>query len=467
MTVRGEGTPPPDLRSIAEIAPLIARGEVSPVELVRGCLARIEARRDLNAFITVMPETAIAEAEATEREIAAGRYRGPLHGIPVSVKDLIDVAGTPTTSGSAVPPRRPRHDAPIVQRLRDAGAVLIGKTNLHEFAFGTTGDETAFGAIKNPFDMTRSAGGSSSGAAVALHEGMCFASLGTDTGGSIRIPAAACGVVGLKPTYGELSCEGIVPLSTTCDHVGPLTRTLRDARIVFDVLEGHGGFDHPPRSEAARSTRVTVGVPGGYLLARLDVHVRAALERVRTAIEREGHTVQDIDLPEARLAPDVYLHIVLPEATRYHASNLASSAGAYSPGVRLRLEMGGYVLAEDYVRAMRLRQMLRAAVDRALDGCDGLLLPALPIPAPTLGAATVEIDGTPEPTRGAMLRLTQLFNLTGHPAIAIPSGTTPAGLPLGMQIVARHGQTRRLLHLAETLEPQISGGAGSVGGGTG
>ena len=467
MTTHAGDGPAPDLRSIAEVAPLIARGEVSPVALVRGCLARIEARRDLNAFITVMGETALEEATAAEREIAAGRYRGPLHGIPVSVKDLIDVAGTPTTSGSAVPPRHPRRDAAVVQRLRAAGAVLIGKTNLHEFAFGTTGEETAFGQIRNPFDVTRSAGGSSSGAAVALQEGMCFASLGTDTGGSIRIPAAACGVVGLKPTYGELSCEGIVPLSTTCDHVGPLTRTLRDARIVFAVLEGAANIDQATGGQSHEDARVTVGIPGGYLAERLDVHVRAALKRVRAAIERSGHTVRDIDLPEARLTSDVYLHIVLPEASRYHAMTLASHANAYSPGVRLRLEMGRYVLAEDYVRAIGLRQVLRDAVDRALDGCDGLLLPALSIPAPTLGAATVEIDGTPEPTRGAMLRLTQLFNLSGHPAIAMPSGTTPAGLPLGMQIVGRHGQTHQLLDLAERLEPQISGGAGSVGGGTG
>src|SRR5688500_15479536 len=297
-------------RSIAELAPLVQRCEVSPLELVKNCLARIEARRELNAFITVMADTALAEAAAAEREIASGQYRGPLHGIPVSVKDLIDVAGTPTTSGSAVPPRWPRRDAAVVQRLREAGAVLIGKTNLHEFAFGTTGDETAFGVVKNPFDPTRSAGGSSSGAAVALQEGMCFASLGTDTGGSIRIPAAACGVVGLKPTYGELSCDGITPLSATCDHVGPLTRTLQDARIVFDVLKGSA-------SAPTRLTTGTLGMPRGYLLERVDVRVRAALNRVRTAIERAGHVVQDVDLPEARLTPDVYLHIVLPEASRY------------------------------------------------------------------------------------------------------------------------------------------------------
>ena len=453
-------TTAPDLRAIAEIAPLVRRGEISPVDLVRGCLERIESRPELNAFITVLAETALVEAAAAEREIADGHYQGPLHGIPVSVKDLVDVAGTPTTSGSAVPPRRPRHDAPLVRRLRHAGAILIGKTNLPEFAFGTTGDETAFGAIRNPLDTSRSAGGSSSGAAVALREGMCFASIGTDTGGSIRIPAAACGVVGLKPTYGELSCEGVVPLSTTCDHVGPLTRTLADARIVFDVLKGES-------VEPRRPARLTLAVPGGYLAERLDVHVRAALTRVRTRIERAGWTVRDIDIPEARLTPDVYLHIVLPEASRYHATMLEAHARAYSPGVRLRLEMGRYVLAEDYVRAMALREILRAAVDRALDGCDALLLPALSIPAPHLGAATVDIDGTPELVRSAMLRLTQLFNLSEHPAVAIPCGTTPSGLPLAMQLVGRHGRTHELLDVAEALEDQIVGGAGSVGGGTG
>jgi aspartyl-tRNA(Asn)/glutamyl-tRNA(Gln) amidotransferase subunit A len=195
--------------------------------------------------------------------------------------------------------------------------------------------------------------------------------------------------------------------------------------------------------------------------------VRAALARVRTAIERAGHTVRDVDLPEARLTPDVYLHIVLPEATRYHSTTLASQASGYSPGVRLRLEMGRYVLAEDYVRAMGLRTVLRAGVERALEGCDGLLLPALSIPAPPLGAPTIDIDGTPEPTRGAMLRMTQLFNLSGHPTIAVPSGTTPEGLPLSMQLVGRRDQTHRLLDLAQTLEAQITGGAGSVGGGTG
>jgi aspartyl-tRNA(Asn)/glutamyl-tRNA(Gln) amidotransferase subunit A len=452
---------PPDRRSITTLAPLIARGEISPVDLVRGCLERIAARPELNAFITVMADAAVHDAGLAEREIAAGRARGPLHGIPISVKDLVDVAGTPTTAGSAVPALRPDADAPIVRRLREAGAVIIGKTNLHEFAFGTTSDETAFGMVRHPLDPARSAGGSSSGAAVAIVEGMCFASIGTDTGGSIRIPSAACGVVGLKPGYGEVSCEGIVPLSTTCDHAGPMTRTVADARLLLATLTGR-----PIRAgEPARVFRL--GIPAGYLLARLDPDVREALSQTRRRLEQAGHTIGDVEIPSSSITPDVYLHVVLPEAAHYHAPMLGAYADRYSPGVRLRLEMGRYVLAEDYVRAMDLRRVLTTQVDAALEGLDALLLPALAIPAPVLGEASVDIDGTPEAVRAAMLRLTQLFNLTGHPAIAIPCGSTPAGLPIGMQLVGHRGATSALLDVAEALEPQIVGGAGSVGGGTG
>ena len=443
--------PAADLRSISELAPLVARGEVSPVDLVRGCLARIDGRRELTAFITVMGESALADAERAAAEIARGRHRGPLHGIPVSVKDLVDVAGTPTTSGSAVPPLRPKQDAPIVTRLRKAGAIIVGKTNLHEFAFGTTTDESAFGAVRNPFDTSRSAGGSSSGAAVALVEGMCYGSIGTDTGGSIRIPSAACGTVGLKPTYGEVSCDGVVPLSRTCDHVGPMTRTVADARLMLEALLG------TPIATVADTRPMTFGVPEGHLLQRVDGDVRAAFSAACERLKADGHTIREVEIARAEMTPDVYLHIVLPEASQYHAPLLAKYADAYSPGVRLRLEMGRYVLAEDYVRARELQEVLRTSVDRALDGCDTLLLPALSIPAPPLGATTVDIDGTPEPVRGAMLRLTQLFNLTGHPAIASPAGRTRAGLPVGIQLVGRLGGTPALLVLAERVEEQMRG----------
>lgn len=447
--------------TIAELAPRIARGETSPVDLVRSCLTRIAARRELNAFITVLEDTALAEADRAAQEIGRGAYRGPLHGIPVSIKDLIDIAGVPTTSGSAVPALHPAKDAPVVRRLREAGAIIIGKTNLHEFAFGTTSEESAFGPVRNPYDPTRSAGGSSGGAAVALVEGMCFGSIGTDTGGSIRIPAAACGVAGLKPAYDELPCDGIVPLSTTCDHVGPMARTAEDVRIMFEALGG----DIPDPGAAPRL--LTFGVPGGYLLERLDPDVRAALGRVRDALLASGHRVLDVEIAHARSTPDIYLHIVLPEAARYHAPMLEQHASSYSPGVRLRLEMGRYVLAEDYVRAMRLRQGLRMDVDRILDDCDALLLPALAITAPEFGRDSVDIDGHVEPIRAAMLRLTQPFNLTGHPALAVPAAMSATGLPIGMQLVGRSGQTARLLAIAAAVSGQITTGPGSVGGGTG
>lgn len=441
-----------DLRSIESVAALVRTGMLSPVDLVQTCLERIDSRRELNAFITVRGEQAVEEARAAEREIAGGHYRGPLHGIPVSVKDLIDVAGTPTTSGSAVPPRTGVPDAPIVTRLREAGAIIIGKTNLHEFAFGTTSDETAFGPVHHPKDPSRSAGGSSAGAAVALVEGMCFASVGTDTGGSIRIPSAVCGTVGFKPTSGELPCDGVVPLSTTLDHVGPMARTIADTRVLFDAMQGQRAPAPGPRTGPLR-----FGVPDAYFCDRLDPAVRAALARTRTSLVAAGHTVDNVTIDRAAWTPDVYLHIVLPEASWYHARMVEAHPDGYSPGVRLRLEMGRYILAEDYVRALHLGDLLRAEVDRALAPFDALLLPTLPITAPPLGAASVDVDGAQLPVRAVMLKLTQLFNITGHPAMALPAGSNKDGWPISMQLVGHRNESRRLLDVASAVERPICG----------
>ena len=449
------------IRGITDVATLLETRAVSPVDLVRGCLSRIESRRELNAFITVLADSALDAARQAEEDIMRGDYRGPLHGVPISVKDLIDVEGVETTSGSAVPAYRARRDASLVARLRDAGAIIIGKTNLHEFAFGTTGDETAFGRVGHPLDATRSAGGSSSGAAVAIVEGMCFGSIGTDTGGSIRIPSAACGIVGLKPGFGEVSCEGIVPLSPTLDHAGPMARTVADAGLMFRVLRGL-----PPLVPTPSNRALTFGVPVPYFLDRLDPGVRAAFSRTRAALEAGGHAVAEISIDHAASTADAYLHIVLPEAAAFHAPTLESCPQRYSPGVRLRLEMGRYVLAEDYVRAMTMRERLREAVDRAFDGLDAMLLPGLAITAPPLGAASVEVDGKPEPVRAIMLRLTQLFNITGHPAIVLPAGVSN-GWPVSVQLVGRLGATDALLDLVAAVEPYITAGPGSVGGGTG
>jgi aspartyl-tRNA(Asn)/glutamyl-tRNA(Gln) amidotransferase subunit A len=460
--------------SLREAAGLIERREISPVELTRACLDRIAAGNDdLRAFITVTEERALAVAARAERSITAGKYRGPLHGIPVSVKDLVDMAGSPTTSASRVPPRLPAHDAPVVANLLRAGAVIVGKTNLHEFAFGTTSDETAFGAVRNPHDRARSAGGSSAGAAVALLEGMCFGSVGTDTGGSIRIPAAACGITGLKPTLGEISSEGVVPLSPTLDHVGPMARTVDDTALMFHAMldgepfDGAQGRPRPDRVSQDAAGPLWLGVPIPYFFDKLDDEVVRLFGEARATLEAAGHTVGDVAIAHAERTADVYLHIVLPEASWYHGPLLEQHADNYSPGVRLRLEMGRYILAEDYMRAMHARMALRRAVDRALEGLDALFLPALAIGAPPLGAATVTVGHGTEPVRAVMLRLTQLFNVTGHPAIAIPCGNGQDGLPRAIQLVGHRGATGRLLEVAAMVERQITGGSGSVGGGAG
>ena len=451
-----------DLRTIQLVAPLVQSGAVRSEQLVAGCLDRIDALPAVNAFIAVFRDRALEEARRADADIRAGRWRGPLHGMPIAVKDLIDVAGTRTTSGSALPALEAAADAPVIGRLRAAGAIIIGKTNLHEFAFGTTSEESAFGPVRNPLDQTRSAGGSSGGSSAALAAGMAFGALGTDTGGSIRIPSAACGTVGLKPALGELSCDGVVPLSTTLDHVGPMTRGVWDAAVMYRAMKGAD-----PGTPSPASGRLVFGVPRPFFCDLLDAGAARALERAAAALVEAGHRVIDVEVQHAAWTPHVYLHIVLPEAAWYHAPWLERHAALYSPGVRIRLEMGRYVLAEDYVRAMRLRALLTGAVDRALDGCDALLLPTMPMGAPPLGASAVDIGGRREPIRAAMLRLTQLFDITGHPAIALPAGAAEDGLPRGVQLVGRREETERLLEITLAAEPQISGGPGSVGGGTG
>jgi len=437
---------------VSAIAPLVERRALTVESLVRACLDEIASGNGrLNAFITVLADEALAQARSADAEIAHGRYRGPLHGIPLSIKDLIDIQGITTTAASRMRiGHRAVRDAPVVARLRAAGAVFLGKTNLHEFAFGVTNEDSAFGPARNPHDPSRSPGGSSGGSAAAIAAGMCIASVGTDTGGSIRIPAAACGIVGLKPHTGALSCAGVVPLSPTMDHVGPMTRTVGDARLLFAVMAGRLRIERRPPNDPCR-----LGLPRRYFLERLDADVRRQFDDTIERLRRAGCAIDEVDIPHAHDIVPIYLHISLAEAARYHASGLDRAPDDYTKPVRLRLELGRYVLAEDYLRALHGRRLLRHEVDVALEGRDGLVLPTLPIPAPPLGASTVPTEAGPEPVRAALLRLTQLFNMTGHPAISIPCGTTPDGLPCGCQLVGPHGDTARLLDLAETLEPSV------------
>jgi aspartyl-tRNA(Asn)/glutamyl-tRNA(Gln) amidotransferase subunit A len=332
--------------------------------------------------------------------------------------------------------------------------VFVGKCNLHEFAFGTTNEDSAFGAAHHPLDPGRSPGGSSGGSAVSVATDMSFASIGTDTGGSIRIPSAACGLVGLKPSLAEVSTAGVVPLSRTMDHVGPLCRSVRDAALLYDVLRGGKPVELPSEAQV-RGLRF--GIPRGYFFALLDPQVASSFDSACDRLRDAGAILEDVDIPHATDIAPIYLHIVLVEAAAYHAKTLESRADYYTPPVRVRLEMGRYILAEDYVRALRGREILRREVDVALDGRDGLLLPSLAVPAPRLGAPTVRVGGSDEPVRNITLRLTQLFNVTGHPAISIPCGATIQGLPVGAQLVGHLDRTSELLHVAHSAERYLRG----------
>ena len=312
--------------------------------------------------------------------------------------------------------------------------------------------DSAFGPARNPHDPARSPGGSSGGSAASLVAGMALATIGTDTGGSIRIPAAACGAVGFKPTYGEVSTDGVVPLSRALDHVGPLARSVTDAWIVYRALLGDPA---PPPLAAVPLRGLRVGVPRAYFCEVLDDEVRARFEETLDALRAAGVSVDETEIPHAKHIAPIYLHIVLADAAAYHATTLESMPERYTAPVRLRLEMGRYVLAEDYVRAQNGREQLRREVNAALAGHDALMLPTLPIPAPPLGADSVKVGSTEEPVRNMMLRLTQLFNLTGHPAIAIPCGRTSDGLPCSLQLVGAHRQTEALLRAALACEAQI------------
>jgi aspartyl-tRNA(Asn)/glutamyl-tRNA(Gln) amidotransferase subunit A len=440
---------PADAHTVADLSRLLQTRAITSEEVTQRCLACIEDRdQSINAFITVLSEQARAQARAADSEIAAGRYRGPLHGVPISLKDLIDVRGTPTTAASRV---RAGHvatgDAAVTTRLRDAGAVFVGKTNLHEFAFGTTNEDSAYGPVHHPLDLTRSPGGSSGGSAASVLAGMAFASIGTDTGGSIRIPSSVCGLVGLKPALGEVPTDGVVPLSTVLDHVGPMCRSVDDASVVFQALRG---TRNPTPTRPRELSGLRFGVPRPYFLDWLDPEVAAAFDAACARLTRQGVVLQDVAIPHAPLAGPVYVHLALPEAAAYHAATLDSRPDDYTPNVRFRIELGRYVLAQDYIRAMMGREALIRDVNAALEHRDGLLLPTMPMPATTLGATTISMNGVEEPIRNAMLRLTQVFNITGHPAITVPCGKTRTGLPIGLQAVGT--RTSDLIDVAAAIE---------------
>lgn len=441
--------------TIHEAAWQLRRGAASAASLVDASLAAIARYQpQTNAFIRVDADGARAAARRVDDERARGIDRGPLHGIPLSLKDLIDVAGEVTTAGSRVlADRVASADAPVVTRLREAGAILLGKTNLHEFALGTTSEDSAFGAVHHPKDAARSAGGSSGGSAAAVACGMGLGSVGTDTGGSIRIPAAACGVVGLKPSAGEVPTDGVIPLSTSFDHVGPLAACVADAAALWAVLAARPApvLDRRPGSPL-RLVRLR-----GYFDLPVAPDVRTAMDRALARLARAGAAITDAELPSTQSILDAYVAIVLAEGAAWHASYLDARARDYTPLVRARFESGRQISAVQYLDAQAFCRRLCRDVDAALDEAEALVLPTLPLTAPLLGSDTVTIDpraGDRTPIRAAMLKHTQPFNMTGHPAISLP--VPAAGLPVGLQLVGRRGHTDALLAVAAACESALA-----------
>jgi len=435
-------------RTLVEAAAALRSGQITAVRLVETALEAI-AQHDApsHAFIQVNAETARAAARAADAERATGLDRGPLHGLPISLKDLIDVAGEPTTAASRVCAGNVAgQDSTVTARLKAAGAVLLGKTNLHEFALGTTSDDSAYGPVLNPHDLARSAGGSSGGSAVAVATGMGLASVGTDTGGSIRIPAAACGVVGLKPSYDDVPTTGVIPLSTSLDHVGPLTRSVQDAAWMWSILAGQPV--HTVQPPAARGLRVAV--LGGYFDQPIDPVVRAAFTQALAMLSDAGVVVSHCTFADAAAITQTYLDLVLPEGAQWHGTWLDDRADLYSPTVRDRLLSGRAIPATAYISALHRRAQMQTSVDALLRSVDALILPTLPLVAQVSGTPDVTIDGVTMPVRAAMLKHTQLFNITGHPAISIP--LTVSDLPVGLQLVGPLGATTRLLDVAATCE---------------
>ena len=452
------------LLSVAEASGEIAAGRLSPVELTQAYLDRIDALEPrINAYITVTGDLAMERARQAEAEIAAGQNRGPLHGVPIALKDLYDTAGIPTTGGSKILSERvPEEDCPATARLGEAGAVLLGKLNMHEFAFGITNNNLHYGPARNPWNTECVTGGSSGGSGAAMAAGLCAATLGSDTGGSIRIPAAFCGIVGLKPTYGRVSKRGVLPLSASLDTVGPMTRSVADAAIVLQAIAGYDALDAnsvdasvpdylSEMAAGARGLRVGV-VRGDYRLPMDDELERSVAAAFAQLASLGAALVDPVELPLLREALPHNFTIISSEAAAYHLQWLDERPGDYGADVFGRLSGGRNNSATDYIIAREAQARIRGQLLEAMAGFDVLALPMLPLTAPPIGQDAVTVGGAAMDLRTAVTWYTQPFNLTGFPAISVPCGFTSAGMPIGFQLVAKPFEEGTLLRLAHAYE---------------
>lgn len=444
--------------TISAAAELLQRGEISPLDLTRAHLERIERFEPiLNAFITITAEQALEQARRAEQEITSGTYRGSLHGIPIALKDLYDTSDALTTGGATIfADRRPAEDAFAVQLLRKAGAVFLGKLNMHEIALGVTNVNPHYGPCCNPWDTSRVSGGSSGGSAAALAAHLCMGALGSDTGGSIRIPASLCGVVGLKPSYGLVSLRGVIPLSWNLDHPGSMARTVRDAALLLGEIASYDPQDPVsiPGQQADYQAELDGGVRGwkialarGEFIDAAESFVLEAVEKAASVFAGLGATViEPTDLPDLYTYARANGILVTSDAAAVHDVQLREDPSVFGEDVRRRLESGRERSAVKYAIARRIQAISRYEADRFFQKYDLLLLPATPIPAPPI-AGTDAVQQA-----GRLTRFTAPFNIAGVPAVSVPCGFSAEGLPLGLQIVAGRRQEARLLRGAHAYE---------------
>jgi aspartyl-tRNA(Asn)/glutamyl-tRNA(Gln) amidotransferase subunit A len=449
--------------TISECSNLLASGEISPVELTEAHLERIQKLEPLlNCFITLTADLARDQARRAASEIQQGRRRGDLHGIPLALKDLFETRHIPTTAGSLFfRDYLPEQDAATVQMLEQAGAILLGKLNMHEIALGVTNVNPHYGAARNPWERTRSTGGSSGGSAAAVRAGMCMGSLGTDTGGSIRIPASLCGVVGLKPTYGRVSLRGVIPLSRNLDHAGPLARSVRDTALLLQAIAGYDALD--PYSVDTPVSDYLVGLDGGvrgwrvalaaddFFTEKTDAHTWIAVEEAAQVFKHLGARVERVEVPQAYAAAAANGLMTTSDGAAFHHERMAQRMGDFGEDIRLRLETGAAVTSTEYSQARHLQAELRRRYAEFLSRYDILLTPATPVAAPLIALGPHAIEQA-----RLLTRFTSPFNLVGLPALSLPCGFTPTGLPLGLQIVSRHWGEATVLQAAYAYEQETA-----------
>jgi aspartyl-tRNA(Asn)/glutamyl-tRNA(Gln) amidotransferase subunit A len=441
--------------SILEVADLVRKKKVSPVELTTACLARVDRFNPaLNAFITILAESALEQAREAEAEVQRGKWRGPLHGVPIALKDLFDTAGVRTTAASGVlKDRIPMVDAEVVRRLKAAGAVLLGKTNMQEFAFGGSSIVSYFGAVHNPWELSHIAGGSSGGSAAALAAELCYGALGSDTAGSVRLPAAHCGIAGLKPTYGLVSTRGVIPLSWSLDHVGPMARTAADTALLLQVIAGYDPQDTtseemkiPDYAQALRANvpSIRIGIAREFFFADLDPDIEAAMKDALSVLEKLTAGIREVSL-SANTMESLRDVVRAAEAYAYHREFVAKTPELYQPLTLKRIRAGADVTTPAYIQARRELAQVRRTAGKSFESVDALVTPTLPIPPPAISDPKAD-DILPA------VRNTSPFNVNGLPAISVRCGFTSAGLPIGMQIIGPHGGDAVVLQLAHAYE---------------